>query len=319
MLPENNVTTPVHKGLNTQKHPGRILVIDDEPVICDMLQVILEEDFSILCAYNVIDGLSLARAEQPDLILLDISMPEVDGYEICRILKADAETKGIPIIFITSKTSAQDETKGLEAGSVDYIAKPINPSIVKARVGIHMELKKQRDYLQELSTLDALTGMPNRRWLNHCLEDELRRSRRTEANLSVCLIDIDCFKAYNDNYGHVEGDDCLRAVAENLQHVPCRGGDLVARYGGEEFVAILPNTPFESLLFMAEKFRLTIEQAAIPHIYSSVADIVTVSVGATTVTPDIQLTTNGLLQKADRLLYKAKNDGRNRVCALESE
>ncbi len=294
---------------------GSILLIDDEPVIIDFLRAILEEDYSLTYATNPFDGLALARANQPDLILLDIAMPEADGYHLCRTLKSDILTQSIPIIFITALTSTDDETRGLEAGAVDYIAKPINASVVKARVGNHMELKRQRDFLETLASVDALTGIPNRRGFDDYLDREWRRAARIQTPLSLLMIDIDYFKAYNDHHGHLAGDDCLKAVADHLKSVPRRGGDLVARYGGEEFMAVLPDTPFESLRFMAEKFRATIDAARIPHTASPVSDIVTVSIGAVTVVPDHRCSPTMLIEKADRMLYRAKYQGRNRVVA----
>ncbi len=297
------------------KKQGNILLIDDEPVIIDFLRAILEADYSLHYATNPFDGLALARANQPDLILLDIAMPEADGYHLCRTLKSDILTQSIPIIFITALTSPDDETRGLEAGAVDYIAKPINASVVRARVGNHMELKRQRDFLQTLASVDALTGIPNRRGFDDYLHREWRRAARLQTPLSLLMIDIDSFKAYNDNHGHLAGDDCLKAVAEHLKNVPRRGGDLVARFGGEEFMAVLPDTPFESLRFMAEKFRTTIEAAKIPHTASAVSDVVTVSIGAVSVVPDQRWSSSMLIEKADRMLYRAKYQGRNRVVA----
>jgi diguanylate cyclase (GGDEF)-like protein len=294
---------------------GSILLIDDEPVIIDFLRAILEADYALFYATDPFDGLALARAKQPDLILLDIAMPEADGYHLCRTLKSDLLTQAIPIIFITALTSPDDETRGLEAGAVDYIAKPINTSVVKARVGNHMELKKQRDFLETLASVDALTGIPNRRGFDDYLDREWRRAARTGTPLSLLMIDIDYFKSYNDEQGHLAGDDCLKAVAQQLKNVPHRGGDLVARFGGEEFRAVLSDTPFESLRFMAEKFRSSVEAAKIPHASSPVSEVVTVSVGAATVVPVHQCSPLVLIEKADRMLYRAKCQGRNRVVA----
>ena len=170
-----------------------ILIIDDDPTISEMLEAILEDDYDLFLANSAMDGLTIARTEVPDLILLDISMPDLDGYEVCRLLKADVLTGYIPIIFITAKTSAEDETRGLEAGAVDYITKPINPSIVRARIRNHMELKKQRDFLKKLSFTDVLTNLPNRRWFDKWLDREWRRCWRAEKPLSLIMIDIDYF------------------------------------------------------------------------------------------------------------------------------
>jgi len=294
-----------------------ILIIDDEPIIIEFLQSILEDDYTLCGATNAFEGLALARAEVPDLILLDISMPEVDGYELCATLKKDQLTRSIPIIFITALTSSEYETKGLKAGAVDYIAKPINPDVVKARVGNHMELKKQRDYLESLAMVDSLTGILNRRGFDLHYDREWRRSARSKAALSLVMIDIDDFKQYNDNYGHLAGDDCLKLVARTLKKVPRRGGDVLVRYGGEEFLAVLPDTPFESLRFMAERFRAAVEEAQIPHCGSRVSKVVTVSVGAATVIPNPRTYPFVLVDKADQMLYRSKTEGRNRVFAEE--
>lgn len=294
-----------------------ILIIDDEPIIIEFLQSILEDDYTLRGATNAFEGLALARAEVPDLILLDISMPEVDGYELCATLKKDQLTRSIPIIFITALTSSEHETKGLKAGAVDYIAKPINPDVVKARVGNHMELKKQRDYLESLAMVDSLTGILNRRGFDLHYDREWRRSARSKSALSLIMIDIDDFKLYNDNYGHLAGDDCLKQVAKILKMVPRRGGDVLVRYGGEEFLALLPDTPFASLQFMAERFRAAVEEAQIPHCGSSVSKVVTVSIGAATAIPDHRTYPFALVDKADQLLYRSKTEGRNRVFAEE--
>ena len=292
---------------------GSILIIDDEEVITVMLREILEEDYAVESTTSSVDALARVRAKMPDVILLDINMPEIDGYELCRLLKSDSETKNIPIIFITALATPENETRGLETGAADYIVKPINPSIVKMRVKNQMEVKKQRDYLEQLSSIDSMTGVYNRRYFDECLNREWRRCQRSKSALSLILIDIDFFKAYNDQYGHVAGDDCLKVVAGKLQEVPQRGGDVLARFGGEEFVAVLPDTPYKFVKFMTEKFRRAIEEAAITHVSSKVSDMVTVCVGGATVKPDNNFSPLELLQLADQMLYKAKSGGRNRT------
>lgn len=291
---------------------GTILVIDDESLISDLLA---DEEYAIINATDPMEGVALAGTKLPDLILLDIAMPGMDGFEVCRMLKADSQTRSIPIIFITGLSSAEHETRGLEAGGADYIIKPVNPSILFARVRIQMELKKQRDYLEALSTMDSLTGVYNRRWFDQSMDREWRRCGRAKTPLSLVMIDIDFFKAYNDAHGHLAGDDCLKMVARQLLGVPRRGGDTLSRFGGEEFVAILPDTPYQFLNFMADKFRRSVEEAAFAHGHSAVSDVVTVSVGAAVVVPDSSGDFQVLIEKADEMLYRAKNEGRNRVRA----
>ena len=292
---------------------GSILIIDDETLTNGLLTEILKDDYTIESTTSSVDGLAIVRAKLPDVILLDINMPQIDGYELCRLLKSDSKTKSIPIIFITALSTPENETRGLETGAADYIIKPINPSIVTARVKNQMEVKKQRDYLEHLSTIDSMTGAYNRRYFDECLDREWRRCQRSKMALSLVLIDIDYFKAYNDEYGHVAGDDCLRTVAEKLKEVPQRGGDVLARFGGEEFVAILPDTPYEFVQFMAEKFRSSVEETAITHASSKVSEVVTVCVGGATVIPDNNFRPLALVQMADQMLYKAKDQGRNQA------
>ena len=293
---------------------GKILVIDDEEVIRNMLVAILDPHYEICSADNSFEGLRIAKEEPPDLILLDVNMPIFDGQELCQILKAEPETRDIPIIFITARSSAEDETKGLESGAADYIVKPINPSIVLARVKNQIEVKLQRDYLEKLTTTDPLTGVANRRCFDQMLAKEWRRCQRDKKPLSLLTIDIDCFKLYNDHYGHIEGDECLILVARLLENVLHRGGDLFARIGGEEFIALLPDTPFESLGLMAEKFRLAIEAVALPHEKSFVEKFVTISIGGASIVPDSRTKPSELYCLADKQLYEAKEKGRNQAC-----
>lgn len=296
----------------------KILIVDDEAVIRSMLIAILEDSYDIISADNSFEAIRLSREDAPDLILLDITMPIFDGHELCQLLKADPATKHIPIVFITARASAEEETKGLEAGAADYISKPINPSIVVARVKNQVEIKLQRDYLQRLSTIDPLTEIANRRWFDVCMDREWRRSKRDKTPLSLLMIDIDCFKLYNDNYGHVAGDKCLIEISQRLKAVPHRAGDLLARIGGEEFGVILPDTPFEYLDFMAEKFLATIRNAQILHEHSVIEKFVTISIGASTVIPSPESDQLEFVNKTDTLLYKAKENGKNKTCVESS-
>jgi diguanylate cyclase (GGDEF)-like protein len=249
--------------------------------------------------------------EPPDLILLDIMMPEMDGYEVCRRLKADFRTKNIPVIFITAMNQEEDETKGLEIGAVDYITKPFSMAIVKARVRTHLELKRHRDMLENLSSLDGLTGIPNRRRFDEMLDTEWRHCLRENVFLSLIMMDIDYFKNFNDNQGHQAGDDCLKKVAMMLASSVRRPMDFVARYGGEEFVAILPKTDADGIAIVAENIRKNIESLLIPHSHSPASDYVTVSLGGAAVVPNTQLSSDILVKAADDALFQAKREGRN--------
>ena len=291
-----------------------ILVVDDQPTNIMVLRETLKDDYQIKMATSGVKAIEIASSEDPpDLILLDIIMPGIDGYEVCKQLKNNSKTEKIPIIFITAKDQEADETKGLDYGAVDYITKPFSLPIVKARIRTHLELKKHRDILEDLSTLDGLTGIPNRRKFDEYLEMEWKRAVRESYPLSLIMIDIDCFKLFNDNYGHAMGDDCLKKVAKDLCATAKRPADFIARYGGEEFVSILPNASIEQAAEFAELLRGNIENLDILHAFSPICDKVTISLGSATIIPTIKKSYDLLIKSADKALYKAKSNGKNRT------
>jgi diguanylate cyclase (GGDEF)-like protein len=291
----------------------KILVVDDIPSNVHVLSRILKDDYDIYFATDGEKALDLVQARLPDLVLLDIMMPGMDGYEVCARIKADPATHDIPVIFISAKSEVEDETRGLEVGAIDFITKPISPPIVKARVRNHLLLKRQADLLRSLSFLDGLTGIANRRRFDDTMAREWRRCARSHQPLSLVILDVDHFKSYNDHYGHQAGDECLRLVAAVLADRVKRTGDLVARYGGEEFVCLLPETDNDGALQVAERLRGAVEDCAIPHDCSPVASHVTISLGVATVVPVVDESPDQLTQMADQLLYQAKRSGRNRV------
>ena len=290
-----------------------VLVIDDDPIVVDILETVFDGDLRILTASSGPEGIERACAEKPDLILLDVRMPDIDGYDTCRQLKSMAETADIPLVFLTARVETEDEFKGLELGAIDYIAKPIIPQIVRARIQNHLLMKRQRDQLANMSMIDGLTGIANRRRFDDHMDQELRRAARTKQPFSLLLMDIDDFKAYNDTYGHARGDDCLRTVAQAIKGHLRRPSDLVARYGGEEFAVVLPDTPIEAAYGLAEKIRLGIVGLNIAHAKARAASHVTVSIGAATSTAEKPLAKPQLIEAADAQLYASKRAGRNRV------
>ncbi|MDY0275589.1 MAG: diguanylate cyclase [Desulfomicrobium sp.] len=291
-----------------------ILIVDDEPINIKALKTVLGDEHNLVFATNGEMALKMAQADpQPDLILMDVVMPGLDGYEVCKRLKADTKSAHIPVVFLTAHWEAAEEARGLELGAVDYIRKPFSPPIIRARIRNHLELKKTRDMLENLSALDGLTNIPNRRRFDEVYAQEWRRSIRNKTELSLLFIDIDHFKNYNDLYGHLAGDDCLRAVARCLQSSLGRTGDFLARFGGEEFIILLPDTGPKGCQHMAETFRAAIETLNIEHKASPITDHVTVSIGGATCTEIAQCDQAKLLNLADRLLYEAKNAGRNCV------
>ena len=301
--------------MTDSKQDATVLVVDDEQLFVDFLGSILEPEHSILTATNGSEALDVARKANPDLILLDIEMPDAHGFDIFRTLKSDSITADIPVIFVTATDSASSEVKALAIGAVDYITKPLIPVVVSARVNTQLELKSQRDFLRQLASLDGLTGVPNRRAFDEAFAMEWRRSQRNETPLSVILIDIDDFKNFNDTYGHLAGDDCLKRFAEGLKKCLRRPGDMFARYGGEEFICLMPDTDDVGAMDVAEKMLKAVEWLDISHKSSRVSDRLTASFGAATTVATSSDNVQDLIGRADAALYEAKNNGRNRIAS----
>lgn len=295
----------------------RILIVDDERFNLNTLHGLLKDDYKIMVATGGEQALRAALSGRPDLILLDINMPGLDGYEVCRRLKDDPLTGSTPIIFITGLADADDETKGLELGAADYITKPFNLSVVRARVRTQLRLKQQSDLLESFAFRDGLTGLANRRAFDDRSGAEWNRCLRSGLPLSAIMIDVDHFKLYNDSYGHARGDECLRQVAQALSLRVQRAGDLVARYGGEEFVVLLPGTDHGVALGIGDGLRNSVEALGMEHRASKVTDHVTISVGVATSTPAGVGGISGVLEAADRMLYACKAAGRNCVKGVE--
>lgn len=300
---------------SNQQHKQRpkIMVVDDTPTNIQVLAEILGQEYEIFFALNGMEGLAMAEAQQPDIILLDIMMPKMDGFEVCQKLKENPVTKNIPVIFITALNMEEDEAKGLELGAVDYITKPIRPSVVRARIKNHVKLKRYRDYLENISMKDGLTGVPNRRRMDEYLEQEWKRSKRKNKPISLLMLDIDHFKLYNDNYGHSEGDECLKKVASAIEDSLSRPADMAARFGGEEFACILPETDEQGAKLIAKRVQENIKKMNIPHEYSPIDSLVTLSIGIAATVPDESATVQKFLKSADQMLYKAKKSGRNQT------
>ncbi|MES2257058.1 MAG: diguanylate cyclase [Pseudomonadota bacterium] len=290
---------------------ARILVIDDSPEIIRLLTLLLAERADISFATSGVRGIEVARRIQPELVLLDVSLPDIDGFEVCKRLKSYPETANTPILFVTAGDSEDAEVAALEAGAVDFIAKPLRPAIVKARVNTHLALRLQHLLLQEMADLDGLTGIFNRRFFDRQLEKEVARQRRRQAVLSVALLDVDHFKLFNDALGHQAGDDCLKAVAGALNAATRRPGETLARYGGEEFVVILPDATLDDAQKYGEWIRDKVAALAIAHPASPTAGVLTVSMGICTRVPAEGFGPLQFLQSADAALYRAKRGGRN--------
>ena len=291
-----------------------LLVVDDQPINIQALYRIFAPDHRVLMATSGAKALAVCKDDPPDLVLLDVVMPEMDGHEVCARLKADEATRNIPVIFVTSHTDAEEETKGLELGAVDFIAKPVNPVVVRARVKTHLTLKAQSDLLRQMVFIDGLTGVANRRCFDERLATEWRRAARGTAPLALLMLDVDHFKRFNDRYGHQLGDECLRRVACAIKGGLLRPGDLAARYGGEEFACILPATEFEGAQAVATSIEQRVRALQIEHADSDVCNVVTVSVGVSMALPEPDGDAASLLSLADAQLYRAKHSGRGRAC-----
>ncbi len=292
-----------------------ILIVDDSLVNIMILEKALMETYNLITANCGEEALSVCKKNKSiDLIILDVVMPDMNGYEVCKKLKETPETRDTPIIFITAMSTDGYEEYGLNIGAIDYIIKPFNIDIVKVRIKNQLDLKRYRDLLKEYSMIDDLTGIANRRAFNDTLLLECNKAKRDKTTLSIIMVDIDFFKNYNDIYGHVAGDECLKSVAHAVKSEVKRVVDTVSRWGGEEFACILSDTNIDSTLIIAENIRKRILRMEIPHIKSSVSNFVTVSLGVASIVPSNEETCDKIIKKADEALYRAKNEGRNRVC-----
>jgi len=289
-----------------------ILIVDDELLNLKMLRSILHEEYTVLTAKDGKAAIEIAAEEKPDLILLDILMPEMDGYEVLAILKSDTETRHIPVIFITGLDSKSEEEKGLSMDAVDYIGKPFSPGIVNLRVKNQIQIVNQIRTIELLSNLDQLTQIPNRRSLDGQLLSEWGRSIRESIPLSLLMIDVDKFKVYNDTYGHLQGDMVLKMIAETIIVTLQRAGDFAARFGGEEFCVLLPGADIDGAMLVAEQIRKAIQSLEI-CCEDGTAGKVTISVGVYSLIPEVTDTIPDLIARADNALYAAKEAGRNCV------
>ncbi|MFS2002030.1 diguanylate cyclase domain-containing protein [Duganella sp. CT11-25] len=294
---------------------GRILLVDDAMENIQILHHALRDEHEVLFALDGEKALQIALEQQPDLILLDAVMPGMDGYAVCAELRSSPRLQDIPVIFVTALSQPEDETRALEAGAVDFISKPFNVAVVRARVRSQLTIKRQADAMRELSMTDGLTGVANRRSFNDTVDAEWRRCARAGLPLSVIMIDIDHFKLYNDHYGHQSGDTCLQQVCAAMKRCATRPQDLLARYGGEEFILLLPQEGLEGTEVVARRILEEVSKLAIPHATSTTATHVTVSLGLASVLPPPDSgDASALIRAADANLYRAKQTGRNRYC-----
>jgi len=294
----------------------RILIVDDEKINLKVLADLLKDEYLPILARDGEQALLHAFNDTPpDLILLDVVMPEMGGHEVIKILKNDDQTKNIPVIFVTSLNSTDDEERGLLLGAVDYITKPFSPPIVKMRLRNQLRIVHQYKLLDQLAYLDGLTEISNRRRFEEVFQKEWARSARNGTPFSLAMADVDYFKQYNDHYGHAMGDTALQRIARALDSVLRRPGDLIARYGGEEFVLLLPETDMYAAQEVAQRCLQNVNALNIFHHYSQVADHVSISLGIVTKGNDGITSPQDFVMTADRNLYLAKENGRNQIVA----
>jgi diguanylate cyclase (GGDEF)-like protein len=293
-----------------------VLIIDDESADIVALTHILGREYTIYASVDGADGIETALERMPDVILLDILMPEMDGYQVLSHLKNNESTKDIPVIIISGLGSAADEEKGLDLGAADYITKPFSPAIVKLRVGNMIQMLNMMNDMKYLSETDQLTGIPNRRVFDSRLQHAWEQAKRGSSQISICVADIDNFKKYNDVHGHLQGDMALKTVARAIQQSLKRSIDVAARWGGEEFSVLLEGTDSQGALLVAESIRENVGNAIIPcHVPE--AEHVTISVGVNTLAPRQDSFIADFISGADMALYAAKRGGKNKVCKWE--
>jgi diguanylate cyclase (GGDEF)-like protein len=333
---------------------AEILIVDDKLENLRLLSIILlQHDYEVRKALNGKMALKSVKSDPPDLILLDINMPDLNGYEVCQHLKANDLTNQIPVIFLSALDQGIDKVRAFAVGAADYISKPFAIEEVLARIEYQLTIQRQRlelieknrilqeeirkrekaelaliqvnQKLQRLAVLDSLTQLANRRrfdeYLNHqwqqLFREKIANKGKTETIISLILCDVDYFKLYNDNYGHLEGDICLQQVALVIRNTIKRSGDLAARYGGEEFAAILPHTNTEGAIHIAKKMQLKLQQLKIPHGFSPVSNYVTLSIGIASQIPSQSTKSSQLIALADAALYRAKAKGRNCIVCIK--
>jgi diguanylate cyclase (GGDEF)-like protein len=293
-----------------------LLVVDDDKSDLMMLSHILQSDYTVRVASNGKSALRIAEKYIPDLILLDIIMPDMDGYHVFTALHNLEKTEHIPVIFITGLNNYDDEKKGLTLGAADYISKPFDDMIVKLRVQHQVRIVNQLRTIEHLSMMDQLTGIPNRRNFDNRLRAEWGRAMRENIPICMLMMDVDRFKNYNDTYGHRQGDKALCLVANVLIQTIKRTSDFIARWGGEEFTVLLPNTDAEGGLAIGEQIRANMEEAEL-LCNNGVLTKLTVSIGVYAHNPTATCSIDEFFLRADGALYNAKNSGRNRVCLYD--
>jgi two-component system chemotaxis family response regulator WspR len=338
------MTTPLSTAHDSvlSPYPERLLMVmlvDDQPFVAEIIrrQLISEHDINFHYCINPAEAISTAEKIGPTVVLLDLVMPDIDGLMLCRLFRNQPTVRDLPIVMLSSTEDAAVKAQAFAAGANDYLVKPPEKLELIARLRYHSSSyinKLQRDEayralrasqirleelnmeLLQLANLDGLTGLANRRYFNERYHEEWARAVRGKKPIALLMLDVDRFKTFNDHYGHLGGDDCLKQIAAAIKKMMARPGDIVARYGGEEFIVALPDTSLNSAAYLAEKIRIEVEKQAIPHEVSDISPYVTVSLGVAEMIPSPGTDPNTLIKQADECLYQAKRLGRNQVQAV---
>jgi diguanylate cyclase (GGDEF)-like protein len=303
-----------------QEDQSLVLIVDDETFIRTQLRLALErEGYQIAEAKDGREALIAFQQLHPNIVLLDAMMPDMDGFECCMQLQSLDQGKYTPVLMITGLEDQESVDHAFDVGAIDYVTKPIHWPVLRQRVKrliqqsqLQYKLEVANQELQRLVTIDGLTQVASRRRFEEYFAQEWQRMAREQLPLSLILCDVDYFKSYNDTYGHRVGDRCLQKVAQAIKNTVKRPADLVARYGGEEFAVILPKTQTQGALLLADKICSVVRRLAIPHSKSQVSDYVTISAGVATDIPQPGSDLQEMISAADRALYQAKIDGRDR-------
>jgi diguanylate cyclase (GGDEF)-like protein len=302
-----------------------ILVVDDDPLLVQMIGAMLGDLGRVRFATSGEAALRMLAQEPPDVVLLDSEMPGMNGFEVCRTIRAGGDHDDIPVIFVTAHRDEEFELRCFEAGAVDFIHKPVNAPILRARVRTQVRLKQALDTIRRMALTDPLTGLTNRRAFDGLLAREWKQALRSKLPIAMLMVDVDHFKQYNDTYGHPAGDACLASVAHALQEALLRPHDIVARYGGEEFAVLLPDAGAEGVRVVAQRLLEAVVSLRIPHRHG-VGGVVSISLGGAVLAPCTTETDaihdalapsgalSALVRRADQALYQAKLQGRARAC-----
>lgn len=310
---ENRKTKTDRSGTVAEIKKNSILIVDDEKANLVLMTRILGDKYDIMTAKNGASAVKKAMEFLPDLILLDIAMPGISGYDVLNALRRNVATRTIPIIVVTGLDSSEEEERALMRNAVDFIPKPINPNIVKLRVRTQIRIVNQIRTIEQMCMTDQLTGAPNRRSFDVRLNMEWRRAIREKTDLSLLMFDIDHFKLYNDTCGHQRGDLVLKTVSGCINDSLMRPGDFSARWSSDGFAILLAMTDLKGAFLVAERVRKNIAALAIPF-EGQASAVITVSGGLTSMIPNYTRSIDSLLTMAGNALDRAKTTGRNKVC-----